>query len=75
MSSPARAIRILCRSCGETFTTFTYRPAINVTLEDWTPEEIRTATTATCPDCGLEVQLTALLVDGGKFRVLNRAKT
>ena len=70
MSSPARTIEIHCKGCGASYSSLSYRPAINLTTEDWTQEEIRESTTATCPECGLEVQLTALLVDGGEFRVL-----
>jgi hypothetical protein len=51
-----------------------YRPSINLSTEPWTDEEIHTSTTATCPECGLEVQLTALLVDGGEFRILDGSK-
>ena len=52
------------------YSMWEYWPCINVTIETWTEEEIRRATTATCPDCGVTVRLTALLVDGGTFRIL-----
>ena len=74
MSSPPREIEIVCKGCGSTFTSMFYRPSINLSTEPWTDEEIHTSTTATCPDCGLEVQLTALLVDGGEFRILDESK-
>ena len=74
MSSPAREIEIVCKGCGTTYTSPFYRPSINLSTEPWTDEEIHDSTTAICPECGLEVQLTTLLVDGGEFRVLDESK-
>lgn len=73
MSSPARQIQIHCKGCGTTYYSLSYRPIINLTTEEWTAQEVRASTTATCPECSLEVQLTALLVDGGEYRVLTES--
>ena len=73
VSSPAREIDIVCKGCGGQFAAMFYRPSINISTEVWTKDEIRTSTTAKCPDCGVVVQLTALIVDGGEFRLLNGA--
>ncbi len=37
--------------------------SINLTLEPWTEEELREATWARCPECGLEVELATLVVE------------
>ena len=74
MSSPAREIEVVCKGCGTTYLAPFYRPSINLTTEPGSEAEIRRATTATCPDCNLEVQLTALLVDGGEFRLLDNSE-
>lgn len=71
MTSPAREIRIVCRRCGATYSSTSYRPTINVTTEAWSEEEIRDATTATCPECGLVSRLTSLIIDGGEFRIVH----
>ena len=70
MSSPAREVDIVCKGCVGQFAAMFYRPFINVSTEAWSEEEIHTSTTAKCPDCELTVQLTALIVDGGEFRLL-----
>jgi len=70
MSAPARDIEIVCRRCGSSYVCTSYRPTIHLTTEVWTAAEIGEATTATCPECGLEVRLTALVVDGSEFRVI-----
>lgn len=70
MSAPARDIEIVCRRCGSSYVCSSYRPIFNRTTEVWTDAEIAEATSAACPECGLEVRLTALLVDGSAFRVI-----
>jgi len=41
-----------------------HRPSINLTLgEEWTADEIREATSARCPECGLKVELATLIME------------
>lgn len=64
MTSPPTSILVLCPGCGSKYATF-YRPSINTGLgEEWSEDEIDAATTATCPKCGQNVALDALVVRG-----------
>ena len=64
MTSAAQRVEVVCPGCGFEYEAW-HRPSINLTLgEEWTEEEIRQATTARCPACGLEVDLTTLIVGG-----------
>ena len=64
MTSPAERVEVSCPGCGFEYEAF-WRRSINLTLgEEWTEDEIREATTARCPECGLEVALATLVVDG-----------
>jgi hypothetical protein len=55
MTSPPRTITVECLRCGERYTDF-HRPSINLSLgEEWTDEELREASMATCPACGFVV--------------------
>lgn len=62
MTSPAVRIEVVCEGCGVVFEAW-HRPSINLTLgEEWTEAEIRAATWARCPKCGLEVELATLVI-------------
>lgn len=63
MTSPQQQITVECPGCGEWYRDF-YRPSVNLGLgEEWTAEQLREATTATCPRCGNVVELDTLVVD------------
>ena len=62
MTSPPSQITIRCPSCGETFEDW-WRPSINLQLDDFDEEYIKSATIKTCPYCGVEVRLGTLIVD------------
>lgn len=73
MTSPTRRIEVECPACGTRYED-DWRPSINLGLgEEWTPEEIEEATSATCPECGRRVALDALVVDGDVWRSPDRA--
>ncbi len=62
MTSPAEKVEVACPACGARFSTW-YRPSINLGLgEEWSPEELEEATTATCPECGHREPLGSLIV-------------
>lgn len=62
MTSPPQRVGLVCEGCGAMFEAWR-RPSINLTLgEPWTEDEIREATRARCPECGLEVALAVLIV-------------
>jgi endogenous inhibitor of DNA gyrase (YacG/DUF329 family) len=58
-SLPER-VDVECPGCGHEYETW-HRRSINLTIEPWAEEGIREATTARCPECGLEVELGTLL--------------
>jgi len=73
VTSPTRRIEVECPACGTRYED-DWRPSINLGLgEEWTPEEIEEATSATCPECGRRVALDALVVDGDVWRSPDRA--
>jgi DNA-directed RNA polymerase subunit RPC12/RpoP len=64
LTSPAERVRIVCPACGHEYEAL-HRSSINTTLgEEWTEEDLRAATHARCPDCGLEVELATLIMEG-----------
>ncbi len=63
MTSPVEEIGVTCPRCGHRWETY-WRASINLTLgEEWTEEEIKAATTATCPECGQRSALGVLIVE------------
>ena len=63
MTSPAVRVGIECPGCRHEYQAW-HRPSINLTLgEQWTEEEIEQATSAVCPECGLEVELETLVIE------------
>ena len=57
MTSPPKLVEVDCPRCGDVYETY-YRPSINLTLdEDWSEDELREATTGTCPRCEFVVGL------------------
>lgn len=63
MTSPAERVEVRCPECGEQYATYR-RASINLSLgEEWTQEELRQATTSTCPACGHVAELGALVID------------
>ncbi len=61
MTSPPEQVEVECPSCGTTYEGW-YRASINMMIEDWTDEELREATTATCPSCSHTVHFGGLIV-------------
>ena len=60
MTSPPRPVEVECPACGHTYEDYV-RASVNLALgEEWTDEEIRKATTATCPECGHVVEFDSL---------------
>ncbi len=47
---------------------------MNLQLDDFDEEYIRSATVKSCPHCGIEVQLSALVVGHDAYRALYRRK-
>jgi ribosomal protein S27AE len=69
MTSPPARITVECPRCGERYHDF-YLPSISLGLgEDWTDEQIRVASSATCPACGHVVELDTLVVSGDVWRL------
>jgi endogenous inhibitor of DNA gyrase (YacG/DUF329 family) len=62
VTSPPQRIKVACPGCSAEYEEW-HRPSINLTLEAWTAEELRDATTARCPQCGLAVELESLIVE------------
>jgi hypothetical protein len=59
-------VEVICPACGDEYDAW-YRSSINLSLGDeWTEEQIRKATTARCPQCGIEVALGALIIESTK---------
>jgi len=64
VTRPPTSILIRCPGCGLEYPAF-HRPSINRGLgEEWTDEQIESATTVSCPDCGQRVAPGALVVRG-----------
>lgn len=69
MTSPPQLLTVECPRCGREYET-AYRASINLDLgEEWTDEEIREATTGTCPACGFVVDLGTLVVERGTAKL------
>jgi hypothetical protein len=62
MTSPPSPVTIRCLSCRKTFEDWR-RPSINLQMNDFDEEYIRSATIKTCPYRGPEVRLATLIVD------------
>jgi len=62
MTSPPSQITIRCPSCRKTFDDW-WRPSINLQLDNFDEEYIKSATIKTCPYCRAEVRLATLIVD------------
>ena len=72
MTNPPEQITVRCPSCSREYRAW-WRPSINLGLgEEWTEEEVREASTATCPTCGTKVELGTLVVDGDIWRAARR---
>jgi endogenous inhibitor of DNA gyrase (YacG/DUF329 family) len=67
VTSPVEQIRVECPKCGTGYDDW-YRPSINLNLEAWDADDLREASTATCPACGHEVELETLTVEGDVWR-------
>lgn len=73
MSSPIEEIRVQCPACAVEYSDW-WRPSVNVGLEGWDPRDpevvayLRACSTATCPSCGVVVELNTLVVDGNVWR-------
>ena len=63
MTSPPEQIRVRCPRCGREYDDW-YRPSVNLDLDDFDEEYLRRASTATCPACGLVVEIGSLVVEG-----------
>ena len=61
MTSPVEPTRVKCPDCGLLYEDW-YRASINLTLDDFDDEYIEESTTSTCPECGFNVQHSALVV-------------
>lgn len=61
MTSPPKQIRVKCPHCGTVFKDW-WRPSINLQLDDFDPDYLHEATTATCPECETVVKLDVLVV-------------
>ena len=68
MTSPSENIKIKCPQCKTVYKDW-YRPSINLDLENFDPEYIKEATTATCPRCKTTIELDCLIVEGGIFYI------
>jgi endogenous inhibitor of DNA gyrase (YacG/DUF329 family) len=67
MTSPPQEITLQCPRCGERYRNW-FRASMNLNLEHFDEEDIRDASTATCPRCGQVVDLGALIVEGNVWR-------
>ena len=61
MTSPPTSIRVRCPKCGTSYEDW-YRPSINLALDDFDEDYLRSASTATCPNCETVVDVETLLV-------------
>lgn len=68
MTSPPEEITIVCPGCDHPYRTW-WRPSLNLSLDSFSEEYITQVTSGRCPECGLVVDLDALIVDeDGSFR-------
>ena len=63
---PPEQTTVACPRCGERFAAW-HRPSVNLGIERWSEEELRGATTATCPRCATVIDLDARVVDGDNW--------
>ena len=69
MTSPITTIQVRCPKCAHTYST-QYRASMNLQLDDFDEEYIERMSTATCPQCGHKIRLSALVVQpDGAFEV------
>ena len=61
MTSPCKLISITCPGCGATYTD-SYRPSINLTLDDFDDDYLDEVTSSTCPHCNYKVRHNVLTV-------------
>jgi hypothetical protein len=61
MSSPCEEITATCPKCHKFFETW-HRPSLNLRLDDFDDEYIRSVNVKTCPHCNAEVQVSSLIV-------------
>lgn len=61
MSSPATEISVTCPKCGARYKDW-WRASLNFTLEDYSDEYVKEASSATCPECRYVVKLDTLVV-------------
>lgn len=61
MSSPVQDISVICPSCHHTFTTW-HRASLNLQLDNFDEDYIRSATLKVCPQCRAEIRLNSLIV-------------
>jgi endogenous inhibitor of DNA gyrase (YacG/DUF329 family) len=62
MTSPVEQVKVECPKCGRSYTT-DYRASMNLGLDDFDEKYVREMSTGTCPSCGHEVELGALVVE------------
>jgi endogenous inhibitor of DNA gyrase (YacG/DUF329 family) len=62
MTSPLTEIDVQCPKCGTKYKDW-YRASMNLGLDDFDEEYVRSASTATCPSCGTVVELSRLIVE------------
>lgn len=68
MTSPPKEIEVICPKCNTLFNDW-YRPSINLTLgKPWTEDQIRRATSITCPSCSDVTRVSSLIVESHEFR-------
>ncbi len=61
MSSPIEDITVVCPTCGKAFETW-YRASLNLQIDDFSEEYVRSVSVKTCPHCNAEVTLSMLIV-------------
>lgn len=61
MTSPIEQIIVQCPGCEKHYQDW-WRPSVNLDLDDFDEEYLEQVSTATCPKCGLKVNLDTLIV-------------
>ncbi|MEI8194813.1 MAG: PD-(D/E)XK nuclease family protein [Phycisphaerae bacterium] len=75
MSSPCRDITVLCPSCGKPFESW-FRDSLNLQMDHFDDEYIRSVNVKTCPHCKAEVHLSSLIVgEDGVWRFADGRQT
>jgi predicted RNA-binding Zn-ribbon protein involved in translation (DUF1610 family) len=64
---PPQRIVVECPECGERYEAW-FRASMNLDLEDFSEDDMREASTATCRSCGHVVELGSLIVEDGVWR-------